>query len=589
MITNELSFMVGGAAGLGIKTGGLIFARLCSRAGLHVFGNVEYPSIIRGDHNSYQVMVSEKRVFGHVRTLDILLALDDLCIELHRDEIRPGGALIYDAVKSKADVKELEGRGILLVSLPFQSMIQEAGGGQRLLNTVGIGATMGLLRFDFDAIAATLKDAFARHGEDALKQNLDVARRAYEAAAEGFADRFDVTLEKRAAPRRMLLTGNEALAMGAVKAGVKFYAGYPMTPSSSILSYMAKHEREFGVVVKHAEDEISAAGMALGAAFAGARSMTATSGGGFSLMCEFVGAAGMTETPLVVVESQRPGPSTGLPTRTEQSDLKFVLSASQGEFPRIVIAPGDPEESFRLAFESFNLAERYQTPVILLMDKHLSESTWTYEPFDCQGMRIDRGQWLDEAALGSMDEYKRYVFTPSGISPMARPGTPGGVFVATGDEHNEHGHICEDESTRSRMMEKRLRKIDSLDVSECGWRLYGDREAALTVVGWGSTTAPIRGVVDLLEREGASVSFVQIIYMNPFPEKPVADVLGQARRIVVVENNATGQLADVIRERTGVRIEDTLLKYSGRQWLLDELADLIRERLHAAPRKPHSA
>ena len=579
MATNELSFMVGGAAGFGVKTAGLIFARLCSRAGLHVYGNVEYPSIIRGDHNSYQVMVSEKRVFGHTRVLDILLALDDLSIELHRDEIRAGGALVYDADQSKADLRELEERGVILVGLPFQSMIKEAGGGQRLLNTVGIGAIMGLLRFDFDAIAATLQDTFARHGDDVLKQNLDVARRAYGAAAEPFADRLDVTLEKREPPKRMLLTGNEALAMGAIKAGVKFYAGYPMTPSSSILSYMAKHEREYGLVVKHAEDEISAAGMALGAAFAGARSMTATSGGGFSLMCEFVGLAGMTETPLVIVESQRPGPSTGLPTRTEQSDLKFVLSASQGEFPRIVIAPGDPEESFRLAFEAFNLAERYQTPLILLMDKHLSESVWTYDPFDCEGMRINRGQRLNEAQLASIDEYKRYAFTPSGISPMARPGTPGGVFVATSDEHDERGEICEDEPARSRMMEKRLRKIDSLDVSECGWQLRENPDAALTVVGWGSTVSPIRGAVDLLEKEGASVGFLQIIYMYPFPEEQVARVLGKARRAVVVENNATAQLADVIRERTGVRIQDTILKCSGRQWLVDELADRIRERL----------
>ena len=294
MATNELSFMVGGAAGLGIKTAGLVFARVCSRAGLRVYGNVEYPSIIRGDHNSYQVMVSERCVFGHVRSLDILLALDDLSIELHRNEIRPGGALVYDVDKSKADIRKLEAQGVILVGLPFQSMIKEAGGGQRLLNTVGIGATMGLLRFNFDALAAMLKDTFARHGEDVLKQNVDVARRAYAAAAEPFADRFDVTLQRRDAPKRMLLTGNEALAMGAIKAGVKFYAGYPMTPSSSILSYMAKHERECGIVVKHAEDEISAAGMALGATFAGARSMTATSGGGFALMCEFVGAAGMT-------------------------------------------------------------------------------------------------------------------------------------------------------------------------------------------------------------------------------------------------------------------------------------------------------
>lgn len=579
MATNELSFMVGGPAGFGIKTAGLIFARLCSRAGLHVYGNVEYPSIIRGDHNSYQVMVSEERVFGHVRRLDVLLALDDLSIELHGSKIRPDGALIYDADKTKADVKKLEEQGVALVGLPFQSMIKEAGGKQHLLNTIGVGAAVGLLRFDSDAIAVTFEDAFARHGEHVLRQNLDMARRTYDTAAEGFADRFDVMLEGRAAPKRMLLTGNEALAMGAIKAGVKFYAGYPMTPSSSILNYMAKHERDCGMVVKHTEDEISAAGMALGAAFAGVRSMTATSGGGFCLMCEFLGLAGMTETPLVMVECQRPGPATGLPTRSEQGDLKFVLSASQGEFPRIVIAPGDPEQSFRLAFEAFNLAEKYQTPVILLMDKHLSESVWTCEPFNCEGMTIDRGHWLDEAALRSMPEYKRHGLTESGVSAMVRPGTVGGVFTTTGDEHDEYGHISEEEDVRSSMVKKRLRKTDSLDISECGWKLHGDSAADLTVVGWGSTTLPIRGAMDLLEKEGARISFLQVIYMNPFPGKQVVEALGKAGRTAVVENNATAQLAAVIRENTGVKIDDHILKYSGRQWLVDELADQIRRRL----------
>ncbi len=579
MTTNELSFMVGGAAGVGVKTAGMIFARLCSRAGLHVFGNVEYPSIIRGDHNSYQVVVSRKRVFGHTRVLDVLLALDDLSIGLHNGEIRRGGAMVYDADKSKVDRRELEEQGVLPVGLPFQSIIKQVGGGQRLLNTVGLGATMGLLRFDFDAIAATLEGTFARHGPEVLKQNLDAARWAYDAAFEGFSDRFDVTLQREDALKRMLLTGNEAVAMGAIKAGVKFYAGYPMTPSSSILNYMAAREREYGLVVKHAEDEISAAGMALGASFAGTRAMTATSGGGFCLMCEFVGLAGMTETPLVIVESQRPGPSTGLPTRTEQSDLKFVLSASQGEFPRIVIAPGDPQESFRLTFEAFNLAEKYQTPVILLMDKHLSESTWTFEPFDTSGMAVDRGARLAEATPASMKEYKRYAFTESGISPRAIPGTPGGTFCATSDEHDEEGHICEDESVRSRMMEKRLRKTDSLDVSKCGWKLHGDGEADLLIVGWGSTTSAIRGAMDLLAASGTRISFLQVIFLSPFPAEQVTGVLSQANRVIVVENNATAQLADVIRGKTGIEIEDALLKYTGRQWLVDELADQIRRKL----------
>ena len=578
MAMNELSFMVGGGAGLGVKTAGLLFARLCARAGLHVYANVEYPSIIRGDHNSYQVMVSPRRVHGHVRPLDVLLALDDLSIALHGEDIRRQGALLYNAEQSKADLTKLEEQGVVLVGLPCESLIKEAGGEERLLNTIGIGATMGLLRFEFAALEATLQSMFARHGREVLEQNVGAARRAYDFAAESSSSPFDLALQPCAAPRRMLLTGNEAAALGAIKAGVKFYAGYPMTPSSSLLSYLAAHERACGLVVKHAEDEISAAAMAIGASFAGTRAMTGTSGGGFCLMSESLGLAGMTETPLVIVESQRPGPATGLPTRTEQGDLKFVLSASQGEFPRIVLAPGDPEQAFQLTFEAFNLAERYQTPAIILMDKHLSESAWTCEPFAGEGLSVDRGERLDEAALASLEEYKRYALTESGVSPMVRPGTPGGVFCATSDEHDEHGHICEEEDVRTQMVEKRLRKIKALDVSECGCKLYGDREADLTLVAWGSTIAPLRGALSVLAGEGARIKVLQVIYMSPFPGEQVAGVLHGASKTAVVENNATAQLSEVIRANTGVTIGDAILKYSGRQWQVDELTDQIRRR-----------
>jgi 2-oxoglutarate ferredoxin oxidoreductase subunit alpha len=375
----------------------------------------------------------------------------------------------------------------------------------------------------------------------------------------------------------MLLTGNDALSMGAVKAGLKFYAGYPMTPSSSILNFMAAHEREFGMVVKHAEDEIASIGMAIGASHAGVRAMTATSGGGFALMSEFLGLAGITETPLVVAECMRTGPSTGLPTRTEQADLKFVLSASQGDFPRVVIAPGDPEECFRFGFEAFNLAERLQTPVILLLDKHLSESYWTREPFPTEGMGIDRGEWVD--GKSAPRSYKRHLVTESGVSPRVLPGTPEGVYTTTGDAHDEFGHITEEEEPVRTQMEKRLRKLDLVDTARDGITLHGNPDAGLTLLGWGSSKGVILEAMDDLQAGAIDANFLQVRFMNPFPAEAVAGVLKKASRVLLVEHSASGQLAELVSAKTGITVEDRLLKYTGRQFFRDELTEAIKTKL----------
>ena len=463
------------------------------------------------------------------------MPLDDLSLESHKEEIRPGGAIIYDSDTNNSDIPELKKAGVLPVGIPFRSIIKQVSGAPKLANTVGIGATMGLLRFDFDHVAKTLENTFGHLGEEILNQNLQAARLAYDAAADGYSADFDIILKPVKAPKRMVLTGNEAAAIGAIKSGMKFYSSYPMTPSSSILNYLAARDRQCGLVVKHAEDEISAVGMAVGAAHSGTRAATGTSGGGFSLMCEFVGVIGITETPMVIIESQRPGPATGLPTRTEQCDLKFVLSASQGEFRRIVIAPSNIEECFQLTFEAFNLADRYQTLIIVLLDKHVSESTRTCEPFDTSGLKIDRGKLWQEADLAKMNEYKRYAYTESGISPRVQPGTPGGVFRATTNEHDEYGRICEDAQVRSDMVDKRMRKLDSLDVSKCGWKLHGQPDAEITVVSWGSTINAVLGAIELLAGKGKSINLLQVIYMTPFPAEQVSQVLKKAKRAILVE------------------------------------------------------
>jgi len=585
--TNELSFMVGGFAGQGVNTVGNAFARLCSRVGLHIFVNLEYPSNIKGEHNYAQVMVSEEPVGSHTRLVDLLLALDAKSIILHKDEITPGGALIYDAEGLEASpidiglkVGDIGRNDITVVDIPMAQIAKDVGGTQKMINSVGLGALQGILQFDFELLAGMFRQTLSKLEDKVVEMNIEGARRAYSIARERFSEQLGIILEKRDAPDRMLLTGNHAVAMGALKAGVKFYSSYPMSPSSAVLTHVSKHARNYDMITVLPEDEISAAGMAVGASFAGVRAMAGTSGGGFCLMTEHLGLAGIAEIPLVFLEGQRPGPATGLPTRTEQGDLLFVLYAHQGSFPRIVVAPGDPAEAFYLTFEAFNLADRYQTPVIILTDKHVAESSWTCEPFDTRGMKIDRGDVLGEAELSRIGDYKRFRITDSGISPRTRPGIPGGVFKATGNEHNEFGLISEDADNRARQMEKRLRKTASLDVSEIGVKLHGDPNADLTLIGWGSTKPVILDTMSHLKKDHTvSCNFLQVIYMEPFPTDRVTEVMENAKHTILIENNATGQLGTLIRQKTGLAVADKILKYNGRQFFRDELADLIQQRL----------
>ena len=584
---NDLSFMVGGFAGQGVNTVANAFARLCSRAGLHVFVNLEYPSNIKGEHNYVQVMVSEEPVGSHTRPIDLLLALDAKSVVLHKDEITPGGTLIYDSeglevssIDTGLEVGDIKRDDITVIDMPIARIIKDVGGSRKMINSVGLGAIQGLLRFEFDLLEGILRQSLAKFEEKIIEINLAGARQAYDIAREKYSKQFGIILEKREASDRMLLTGNHAVAMGAIKAGVKFYSAYPMSPSTGVLTYLSEHARDYDMVTVLPEDEISAAGMAIGASFAGVRAMVGTSGGGFCLMTEYLGLAGIAEIPLVILEAQRPGPATGLPTRTEQGDLKFVLSAHQGDFARIVVAPGDPAEAFYLTFEAFNLADKYQTPVIILMDKHLCESFWTWEPFVTKGMKIDRGAMLGEKELANIGDYKRFQVTDGGVSPRTRPGVSSGVFKATGNEHNEFGLISEDANNRAQMVEKRLRKTVSLDVSEIGVKLHGDPHADVTLVGWGSTKPVILDAMAQLKKDHAvNCNFLQVIYMEPLPVDRVSDVFGSAERIILIENNATGQLGQVIMQKTGVRIDERILKYNGRQFFRDELVDLIQQRL----------
>jgi len=578
---NRLSLIIGGEAGAGITRSGFLFAKACLRGGLDVFGVNDYQSLIRGGHNFYIVRVDSEEVYSQGDTIDVLLALNKETILLHKDELVSGGGIVYDREDVALTSEELGRDDLKIYSVPLKTIVKQVEGEPIMRNTVALGATVALLNYDPEILNGVIRDTFS---PKVAKSNIEVAKKGYDYAREHYAGDFEYRLEKTSAAgkRKMFLTGNEAVGLGAIRAGCKFYAAYPMTPATGLLHFMAANERNYEVITMQAEGEIAAINMAVGASFAGARAMTATSGGGFCLMSEGLGMAGMTETPVVVMVAQRPGPSTGLPTYSAQGDLRFVIHASQGEFPRVVIAPGDMEECFYKTMEAFNLAEKFQIPAILLTDKYLVESHGTAEPFDQSRVKIDRGLLLTRDEYNGEEEYKRHKFTEDGVSARAMPGMRGAIVRTNADEHNESGYTTEDSELTTKMMDKRFKKLDTL-VKELERyetvKLYGSREAELTILGWGSTKGPIREAMKLLSSEGLKVNYLQIIYLNPFPVAKVQAILRSARRTIVVENNKTSQLSSLVREHCLMTMDHKILKYDGRPFNPGELSLRIKEVL----------
>lgn len=567
MLSKEMTFKIGGEAGQGVESSGAGFAKALARAGWHVFGMQDYYSRIRGGHNFYQVRVSENPIYCHTEAVDLVLALTQEAVDRHCGEVVPGGGVICEDCL-EVDCQALESRDVSYFPAPLTDMAQEHGGADVMRNTAALGVSAGLVGFPFEVMAGVIRDNFRKKGAEAVKRNLRVAEAAYEFAQEKYAGKFHYQLGRvEGAPRRMVINGNEALALGALLAGCKFVAGYPMTPATSILQWVAGHAERYGAVVKHTEDEMAAVLMLIGAAHAGVRAMAPTSGGGFSLMTEGLGLAGMTETPIVIVEAQRPGPATGLATRTEQGDLLFVLHASQGEFPRIVLSPGTVEECFEAGWRSFNLAEKYQCPTIILSDNFLANSVRSIDldALDFEGVEIHRGELLTEGDLNQMqDQYQRYAYTDTGVSPRALPGHPKAVFQATGNEHTPDGHLTEEQEPRRRQVEKRLRKLDTARQEMNGPVRYGPPEAELTLIGWGSTYGPLREAVDRLDADGSKVNMLHIQEVWPLPTESVRKAFAEAGRTVMVEGNATGQMAFLLQAHTGVRIDRHIRKYDGR-------------------------
>jgi len=579
-VVNTLSWKLGGEAGFGIMSAGLIFAKACSRGGLNVFVINEYPSLIRGGHNVSHVWVMEREITSQYYPVDLLVALNEETVELHKNELNPGGGILYDGDKITLTAESLGRDDVNLYHVPLEKIATETGERTIMRNSVALGASIALADYDLDMLNGVIRDTFAHKGDKVVNPNLAAAKGGYDYIKENYpADSFRFKLSKiKGREPKPLISGSEAISLGAIQAGCKFYSAYPMTPASPILHFMAAHERRFGMIVKHTEDEIAAMNMAIGAAYAGVRAMTATSGGGFCLMSEALGLAGNTEVPVVVVVAQRPGPATGLATWTAQGDLRFAIHAAQGEFPRLVAAPGDMEECFYTTINAHNFAERYQVPVIILEDKYLAESSKSVEKFNVSNVKLDRGCLAREEDLEAEEvTFKRYEFTETGISTRAFPGQKGGIHNVGGEEHDVYGFMSEDAENRRKMVEKRMRKLELAAKELPKPKLYGDESSDLLVIGWGSTKCPMLEAMRVLEEDGLKVKFLHLIWILPFPTEEVRKFMDSSAKTVLVEGNFTSQLGSLIRENTGKVVDHKILKYDGRPFYPEDIVRGIKE------------
>ncbi len=554
----DYSVKIGGEAGQGLVTVGELLSKVFANAGYHVFSHQDYESRIRGGHNFYQIRVSETPVSSSLETLDIVVALDRASIDLHGPELKEEGYLIYDSETLKEKIE-----GDRHIDVPFKKLATEDGGSPVMANTVATGAVLGMLGMDISPLLELMKARFKKKGDEIVESNVRASHAGYNYAKENCPEcRF---LPASPSVSKTIITGIEGIALGAIASGVKFYSAYPMTPSTGIMNNLAARAEKFGVVVEQAEDEIAAINMAIGASFAGVRAMTGTSGGGFALMVEGLSLAGMTETPIVIAEGQRPGPATGFPTRTEQGDLLFLLYAGHGEFPRVVFAPGTPEEAFRLTNRAFDLAEKYQIPAFVLFDQYLADTQWTYDSFNTEGLLYSDYR-LRGTAFAALKEYERYAYTESGITPLAVPGDGPHVVVADSDEHGEEGHIAEDAETRIKMTEKRLfKKLQALKDEIRPPLRYGSDTPDTVLVGWGSTYGVIKEAVDSLNALGQKAALLHFSEIYPFPDSgDYMKLLEDAERTVCIENNATGQFARHFATETGYEFTKLILRYDGR-------------------------
>jgi len=580
----DFNWAVGGEAGDGIDSTGKIFAQALSRAGRHVFTSKDFASRIRGGYTAYKIRTSVDRVQSVVNRLDVLIALTPRTIEENRDELHDGSVIIYDGERTTmADAPIPD--NVVGLDVPLKRLAEDAGGAI-MRNVVALGAACAVTDFPIENLDSALEKRFGAKGQKLVDNNKEAARKGQAYVEENHDHEFDYDLETTDNDY-VLLNGDEAIGMGAIAAGCRYYAGYPITPATDVMEYLKGRIEQYGGHVVQAEDELSAINMALGAARAGARAMTATSGPGIDLMAETFGLVATTETPLVITNVMRSGPSTGMPTKQEQGDLNAMLYGGHGEIPRFVLAPTTIDECFWKTVEAFNLAEKYQLPVYLTADLSLAVTEQTFEPdaFNMDEVEIDRGKLVDEDGLAEWQnekgQFQPHAITDDGISPRAVPGTDEGAHMTTGLEHDELGRRTEDTDMRIKQVDKRDRKVETAEERE-DWepREFGESEADTLIVSWGSNEGAMVEAIDMLADDGIDVRFISVPYIFPRPD--LSDAIDDAEDVFVVECNNNGQFADLL-ERDALARVDRINKYNGVRFTADELAERISGALTAAP------
>jgi 2-oxoglutarate ferredoxin oxidoreductase subunit alpha len=574
----DLAIGIGGAAGQGIATPGDILARIFVRRGLHLNAYNAYQSIIRGGHIFLTLRTSDQPVLSMGDKLDALVPLNQDSMDRHLKLMRAGSAVLYNSDKIKPGAAA---DGVQLCSFSVKELAPNIKG-DLVQNTIALGALLRLIGVEFKPLEEILTLQFKRKGEAVIAENVGVARAGYDYAAAHFKP-FPFSLPDTG-KKLAFFEGNQALAMGGAAAGVRFYCAYPMSPSTGVLHWMARHGRELGIMVRQVEDEIGVMNMAIGAAHAGCRAMCATSGGGFALMSEALGSAAMMEIPVVCIDVQRAGPATGVPTKTEQGDLWQVMGAGQGDYPRIIVAPTTITDCFKTVPQLFNLVDKFQCPGIVLSDLLLSEGRSSVDPAELDfNVPIERGEIIGingdkPPANGS---YKRYELTESGVSPRALPGTPGYVHVVATDEHDEDGVLISDEFTnphkRQAIHEKRMRKMAGILSLLEAPKLLGPNNAQVTLVGWGSTEGVIREAIEkLAAEEGIVANHLQIKWLVPLHSEQILSLLSQSKKLIIVENNYSGQFARYLRSETGIVADGHIHKYDGEPFMPHHIVEGVK-------------
>ncbi len=573
----DFSLLVGGEAGFGIMTTGAFFSRIATRLGFHIFDYVEYPSLIRGGHNAYIVHVSEEEIRCLKSTIDFLVCLNKDTFTIHKHKLTSKSYVMYDPEEFA-----IEG-DYVKIPVPFKKVLTELKGQTIMKNMIALGAILAILGTDLTTLNTLLEKQFGKKGEEVVFFNQQFADKGYQHIKNQFASSIVSYLPPKKSEEKLVLSGNEAFALGAVIADCRFYSAYPMTPSSSVLTSLAGWQDKTGMIVRHAEDEISVINTALGASFAGVRSAVGTSGGGFALMVESISFAGVAEIPVVIFLAQRPGPATGMPTWTEQGDLLFAVHAGHGEFQKIVLSAGDVDEMMEIAVKAFDLADVYQLPVIVMSEMLLSESHTSLAKSFVENLiknySVKRGKTItqDERLKMKDEKYLRYKITNDGISPRLIPGVKGSFYQANSYEHIEDGHTTEDAFSRIQQVDKRARKWQTYLTKDFqGPKVYGDIEKANTVlISWGANKGAILAAQKTLTVQSKDVAYLHFTHLYPLNSEKLKQLFMNNKRYILVENNYDGQFGRLLRMETGIEIKERLLRYDGRQITPEQIIEKV--------------